>query len=71
MEQYILQQSQQHFKQAEGSIPTIPPMLHVLGDGHNKKCDAILDGTYTAPSSLPSEQNVPQVHLKKQQKHRY
>ena len=33
MEYHILQHSKKHFRQAEGSIPTIPPMVNIIGDG--------------------------------------
>ena len=35
IEHAILRHSQQHFKQAEGSLPTISPMVDILQDGHN------------------------------------
>ena len=51
IEDAILKHSQKHLSQAEGSIPTIPPMSTILGDGHNEECKKVLEGTFT--TSLP------------------
>ena len=52
MELEILDYHQKHFAQAEGSMPTKPPLATILGDGHNQACDAILNGTYHPPEDL-------------------
>ena len=52
MELAILGHNQQHFAQSEGTIPTLTPLATILGDGHNKACDDIFNGTYHPPEDL-------------------
>lgn len=58
MEDAILKHSQKYFLQAEGSIPTIPLMSTILGDGHNEECQQILEGTFTKLLPLTKEMKM-------------
>ena len=53
MEAAIIKYNQQHFAQAEGFPPTIPPLSDILGDGHSTHCDEILNGTYKPTHLVP------------------
>ena len=41
MEDSIIENNKKHFAQVEGTMPTVPPMSEIIGNGHNKAYNAI------------------------------
>ena len=54
MESAIIKHNHTYFYQLEGSLPSRPSLPTILGDGHNKKYDEILQGTYIPDSNIPT-----------------
>ena len=48
----IIENSKQHFQQAQGTPPTIPPLVNIFSDGLDDSAQAILDGTVQIPTSF-------------------
>ena len=54
MHNTIMKYNQRHFNQAQGSPPTVQPLLNTLGNGLDKKSQNILDGKAEIPPNTPN-----------------
>ena len=53
MHELIIHHNKKHFNQAQGSPPTIQPLLNILGTGLDSSSQKIIDGTITIPNESP------------------